>query len=220
VETGRRLGVGLAVIAAFLAIALGTGIDAGSIALHLPGWGAAAPALFVAAFALAILCLFPVLPFVALGALSFGAWEGAVLNVLGAGLGATLAFGAARTVGRGRAERLLPRGASHRLEADGIASVFLLRVLPFLPFAGTSFLLGLTRVRFPAFLTGTLLGSIPLTVAYTFLFARAGALVHRPGFRPADLLAPDTLVPLGLALALTGAALLARRRLPVGEPRS
>jgi uncharacterized membrane protein YdjX (TVP38/TMEM64 family) len=183
----------------------------------LDGLGVAGPVLFVVVFSLAVSTFFPVLPFVFVGAVTYGLWEGTALNVAGTVLGASLAYGAARVLGAGLLQRSLPRGWGDKLdgllERQPVYAVFVLRVLPFFPYAPTSFALGLTRVRFRAFLWGTLAGSVPLTLVYSWLFARAGAVLRRPGARLTELLTVDAALPFGAAVLLLVTSALVRRRL-------
>jgi uncharacterized membrane protein YdjX (TVP38/TMEM64 family) len=171
----------------------------------LPG-----PVLFVLVFSLAVSALFPVLPFVFVGAVTYGLWGGTLLNVAGTVLGASLAYAAARTFGAGLLRRSLPRGWGDTLERllqrQPTYAVFVLRVLPFFPYAPTSFALGLTQVRFRAFLWGTLAGSVPLTLVYSSLFARAGAVLRRPGARLTELLTLESALPFGARPALCALA--------------
>ena len=183
----------------------------------LDGLGGAGPVLFVAVFSLAVSAFFPVLPFVFVGALTYGLWGGTAVNVAGTALGASLAYVAARLLGAGLLQRTLPRGWGEKLEGllerQPTYAVFVLRVLPFFPYAPTSFALGLTRVRFRAFLWGTLAGSVPMTLLYTWLFARAGAVLRRPGARLTELLTVDSVLPFGAAVLLLCASALVRRKL-------
>ncbi|HEX5045313.1 MAG TPA: VTT domain-containing protein [Candidatus Polarisedimenticolaceae bacterium] len=183
----------------------------------LDGLGSSGPALFVGVFALAVAAFFPVLPFVFVGAVTYGLWGGTAVNVAGTALGASLAYAAARVVGSGLLQRTLPRGWDERLERllerQPTYAVFVLRVLPFFPYAPTSFALGLTRVRFRAFLWGTLAGSVPMTLVYTWLFARAGAVLRRPGARLTELLTLESVLPFGAALLLLCASAFVRRKL-------
>ena len=207
--------VGFAVAAASLLA------DAGPAAAHrlesgLVVLGGAAPLVFVAVFSIAVMLLLPVLPFVCLGATAFGPWGGSVVNLAGVAIGGCLAYAAGRGLPEPIVRRIMPAALGRRVEgildSDPVRSVFLLRVLPLFPYSGTSFALGLTGVRFRAFLGGTLLGSAPLTLAYTWLFARVGVVVRRDSFSPGDLLSVPTLLPLGLALALSVAARMSRAR--------
>ena len=210
-------------IVAALAVAAVFCTERGRAALvsTLPGLletlGSAGPVLFVAVFSVAVAAFFPVLPFVFVGALTYGLWGGTALNVAGTALGASLAYAAARLLGAGLLQRTLPRGWDEKLEGllerQPTYAVFVLRVLPFFPYAPTSFALGLTRVRFRAFLWGTLAGSVPMTLVYTWLFARAGAVLRRPGARLTELLTLESVLPFGAAVLLLCASALVRRKL-------
>ena len=183
----------------------------------LDALGMAGPVLFVGVFSIAVSAFFPVLPFVFVGAVTYGLWGGTAVNVAGTALGASLAYAGARVLGAGLLQRTLPRGWGDKLEGllerQPTYAVFVLRVLPFFPYAPTSFALGLTRVRFRAFLWGTLAGSVPMTLVYTWLFARAGAVLRRPGARLTELLTVDSVLPFGAAVLLLCASALVRRKL-------
>ena len=203
-------------VAAFFCTERGRAALASTLPGVLEGLGFAGPVLFVLVFSLAVSALFPVLPFVFVGAVTYGLWGGTALNVAGTALGASLAYGAARLLGAGLLQRSLPRGWDDTLEGllqrQPTYAVFVLRVLPFFPYAPTSFALGLTKVRFPAFLLGTLLGSVPMTLVYSWLFARAGAVLRRPGARLTELLTLESALPFGTAVLLLCASALVRRR--------
>jgi uncharacterized membrane protein YdjX (TVP38/TMEM64 family) len=177
--------------------------------------GPLGPALFVAAFAAGVAFLLPVLPFVFVGAVLFGSGWGSAANVAGGTLGAALAWLAARRLGGGFLFRALPerwgRGVDENMERRPAYAVFLLRVLPLFPYSATSFALGLTGVRFAPYLGGTLAGSVPMTLAYTWLFARTGAVLRRPGFRLSELLGLDAAVPMAIVVLLLAGSTLARR---------
>jgi len=103
---------------------------------------------------------------IAAGAL-YGVAVGFVVAAGGTLAGSVLAFGLARSLLRPFVARLL----SHRprlnrldtvLAADGWKLVFLLRISPVMPFAVTSYALGLSAVRFRAYLLGTIASLLPL----------------------------------------------------------
>ncbi len=104
----------------------------------------------------------------------FGVIPGAALNVLGQLLGATLAFGIARVLGRSAAERLAGRIDEHGvverwLDHWGARALFLVRILPGMPSDFVSYLMGLTRMSFRTFFFVSLLGYIPQSLAYAWL---------------------------------------------------
>nr|WP_155074135.1 TVP38/TMEM64 family protein [Streptomyces taklimakanensis] len=140
--------------------------------------GAGAVVAFAAAYGLCTAALVPrpVLNLAA-GAL-FGAWSGTAAAVAGTVLGAGIAFGLGRLLGRDALRPLLVRGrwmeaCDRRLSRHGFRSVLVLRVLPGIPFAVSNYGASVTRVRCSAFLAGTALGCVPNTAAYAVAGSRA-----------------------------------------------
>jgi len=84
--------------------------------------------------------------------------------------------------------------------------VAVLRLIPVIPHSLTNYALGLTRLRIGSYALGSLLGQLPLTIAYVDLGAAGGrALVGG-----ADWLLPSAIGAAALALSLL-IPLLARR---------
>ncbi len=109
---------------------------------------------------------------VAAGAL-FGIAAGFAAASIGTLAGALVAFGLTRSFARPLIARLVrERPGLRRLDAalagDGWKLVCLLRISPVMPFAVTSYALGLSSVRFRAYLLGTL-ASLPPLLAYVVL---------------------------------------------------
>jgi len=82
-------------------------------------------------------------------------------------LGASLAFGVARYLGKDFTDKIL-KGRfkkiyeyDKKLEDKGFITILFLRLVPLFPFNGLNFALGLTKVRFKDFLLATLIGIIP-----------------------------------------------------------
>lgn len=109
---------------------------------------------------------------IAAGAL-FGVGAGFAAAALGTLAGALVAFALTRSFARPLIARLVrERPGLRRLDAalagDGWKLVCLLRISPVMPFAVTSYALGLSSVRFRAYLLGTL-ASLPPLLAYVVL---------------------------------------------------
>ena len=114
---------------------------------------------------------------IAAGAL-YGVAVGFAIAAGGTLAGALLAFGLARSLLRPFVARLLShRPRLHRLDAvlavDGWKLVFLLRISPVMPFAVTSYALGLSAVRFRPYLLGTIASLLPL-LAFVAMGRMAG----------------------------------------------
>ena len=120
----------------------------------------------------------------------------------------------ARLARSARPDRLAALAA--RVERGGWRSVAVVRLVPVIPHSLTNYVLGLTRVRLGAFAFGSLLGQLPLTIAYADLGAAGGrVLLGAADWR--HLLWPSLigLTALGLSLLIPA---MARRRMRPAEP--
>ena len=179
----------------------------------------AAPLVFIGLHIVASLVFVP-RTLLALGAgLVFGMWWGALWAALGSLSGAIAGFLVARYLGGGLAERAGWRRAAgllQRAEGGGWRMVAILRLVPIIPHSLTNFALGLTGVRLGAYAMGSLLGQLPLTIAYADLGAAGGRALLAGGDWPQAVLWPTVI---GLtALALSLAFPLALRRLRPAQP--
>jgi len=206
----RRALVKLAAFVVFVAVAVVVGVivplpglDEIRTSADAAGWPAALA--FAVAYGVATLAPVPksVLS-IAAGAI-WGFALGALLVYLGALLGAALAFGIGRGLGREAVERFTGARVEHIdeiLRRRGLASIIGARLIPVLPFTVINYAAGLTSVRRRDYATGTVLGIIPGTLA----FVAVGGFGFEPG--PGLYLALGTLG----ALTMTGAIVGIRMR--------
>ncbi|MFB7469608.1 TVP38/TMEM64 family protein [Kitasatospora sp. NPDC056184] len=172
--------------------------------------------LFVAVYAVATTAFFPRPALNAAAGLLLGVREGTVLAVLGTAIGAALAFWLCRRLGR---EALRPylRGRlllalDRRFSEQGFRSVFLLRLLPGLPFQAGNVGAAFSGVRFLPFVVATALGAAPLTAVYV----TAAATAREPG-SAGFLLSAGAIVLLGLVSLVSAVrGVLRRRRAAMG----
>jgi uncharacterized membrane protein YdjX (TVP38/TMEM64 family) len=179
----------------------------------------AAPLVFIVLHIVASLVFVP-RTLMALGAgLVFGMWWGALWAALGSLLGAIAGFLLARYLGGGLAGRAGWRRAAallERAEAGGWRMVAILRLVPVIPHSLTNFALGLTGVRLGAYVLGSFLGQLPLTIAYADLGAAGGRALLGGGDWPNAVLWPTLIGVSALALSLVFP--LAMRRLRPVQP--
>lgn len=126
--------------------------------------GAPAPLVFVAAYALAPLFLFPASLLTATAGLLWD-WDKALMfAVIGSNLCANLGFGLARMIGQERFQRLT-RGRllrfDRKLEGAGFGAIAVLRMFPVMPFSVLSYTAGVSRIRWRDFALGHFLGTLP-----------------------------------------------------------
>ncbi len=104
---------------------------------------------------------------------------GVGLVLLGALLGAALAFIIGRALGRDAVERLTGarvKAVDDVLRRRGLLSMIGVRLIPVLPFTVINYAAGLTAVRIRDYALGTAIGIIPGTVAYVAVGAYGAEL--------------------------------------------
>ncbi len=148
---------------------------------------------------------------------AFGLGTGFALVLAAAVLGAVVAFGLARLLGRAAVEsyggsRLA--GVDAVIERNGIFGVVLLRIVPLVPYTALNYLAGLTALRPHAFVVGSILGMAPGTAAMVGL----GAYGSEPASAPfaAAAVALVALTGLGAALVRAQSRRGGSRREPTG----
>jgi uncharacterized membrane protein YdjX (TVP38/TMEM64 family) len=153
-------------------------LDAPEIALAIARYPAA-PLFFILANVVASLIFFPrTVLAVAAGAL-FGVGWGTVWATLASVLGAVAGFLMARYLNSGLLDLEGLRRVGPillRAERGGWRAVAVLRLIPVIPNSLTNYALGLTRLDLRAFVVGTVLGQLPLTIACAELGAAGETL--------------------------------------------
>ena len=174
-----------------------------------------APLVFLALHIAASLLFVPRTLLAVAAGLAFGMWWGTLWAALGSVVGACAGFLAARYVNAGVIDtagwaRL--SGALGRVERGGWRAVAMIRLIPVLPHSLTNYALGLTRIGLVPFAVGSLLGQLPLTIAYTDLGAAGGRVMVGAG----GWIVPTVIGAAALALSVV-IPVIARRRRPAPE---
>ncbi len=168
------LKIAIAVVALIAFIALGR--FAGGYIQPFAQWvdslGFWGPMVFVVAYAAAVVAFVPA-SLLTLGAGAiFGVVQGVLYVFVAATLGAGLSFLVARYLARTAVERRLAgnermAAIDRAIAAEGRKIVFLLRLVPVIPFNVLNYGLGLTRVSFADYLVASV-GMIPGTLLYVY----------------------------------------------------
>ena len=144
----------------------------------IQSWGVFGPIIFVLAYGVLTVLLFPA-SFMTLGAGTiFGLKLGLVVALIGANLGALCSFLLARTFLR---EKVVGWTASHprfrfldqAIGKQGLKMVLLCRLSPIFPFILLNYFLGLTAVRTGAYVLANLLGMVPAMFLFVYFGAAA-----------------------------------------------
>lgn len=176
---------------------------------YIAALGIWAPVVFMVAYAAAAVAFLPGSIFTVAGGALFGPWLGTLYSLIGASLGAVLAFLIARYVAgdwvaQTSGQRLdrLRRG----IDREGWRFVAFVRLVPVFPFNLINYALGLTRIALPPYALVTFVCMAPGALAYAWVgYAGAEVITGGRGAIQAGLLA------LGLIAAVAFLPRLVRR---------
>lgn len=152
------------------------------------GVGAVGYVLYVLVYIACCVLLVPALALTLGSGAIFGFIGGAIVNVIGATLGATAAFLLARTSLRHRVERMTSGSAKfsaldRAITREGMKIMWLVRLSGFPPFTWVNYAFGLTGIHLPPFVLTTFFGIIPGTIAFTYAGAAGAAALSGSGNR-------------------------------------
>ncbi|WP_200239261.1 TVP38/TMEM64 family protein, partial [Thiohalocapsa halophila] len=160
-------------------------LDAAALEAWVSGAGAAGPLAFIGLYAVATVLFLPGAVLTLAGGALFGPLWGTLYNLIGAPLGAALAFLIARYLAHDWVQARV-KGPLGRLmqgvEAEGWRFVAFTRLVPLFPFNVLNYALGLTRIGFLPYCFATLAFMLPGALAYTYLgFAGREAMAGSEG---------------------------------------
>lgn len=195
-KIGWSIAGGIAASTVFvgLVVAVLVYFDLQDAVIHFLRWlddlGLWAPILFTLVMALIVVFLLPGVLFTTGAGFVFGVVTGTITVVAGTTLGAALAFMIARrTFGDRAAEYVLNNPQLQVIDEElppyAWKIVLFTRLIPFFPSKLSNYFFGLTSVSLRAFVLGSLIGFVPLSLHNVYLGAIAAELTTE-GLRTAD----------------------------------
>lgn len=178
--------------------------------------GTAAPLCFIALYAGLTALSVPGAAVMSIaGGFLFGIWAGTLYAAIGATLGATAIFAAARAGFGNLADRAGPRLS--RLEAgfraDALNYLLMLRLIPLFPFWLVNLVAAMTRVRLRTYIAATFVGIIPGCLVFVSLGNGLDEIVAAgAGANAGVMLRPTVWLPM-VGLAVLALLPVAYRRL-------
>ena len=143
----------------------------------IAGYGLWAPVVFILIYIVGTVLFLPGTILTITGGLIFGPLLGTVYNLIGATVGASLAFVLGRYLARdwvaasaGSLVRLVIRG----IDKQGWRFIAMLRLTPVIPFNLLNYAFGVTEIRLSHYVIASAIFMLPGTIAYTYL-GHAGA---------------------------------------------
>jgi uncharacterized membrane protein YdjX (TVP38/TMEM64 family) len=182
------------------------------VKVEVTRWGAWGPIAYILLYAVGPSFLVPGAVMTIAGGLAFGALRGALWSIIGADLGALIAFGAGRFLGRSFVRKIVGdrfQSLMERLARHGFYIILYLRLVPVIPYNALNLLAGASPIEFRDYCWASVIGILPGTI----LFAMLGDALWHP-------MQPRFFIAIGLILCCFAAGEIFRRRnkdaLPVG----
>jgi len=135
-------------------------------------WGAWGPVCFMLLYAFGPSMLVPGAVMTLAAGLAFGTVSGSVYSIIGADLGALIAFAAGRFLGKGFVNKLLSGRFGDTLDKiarNGFQIILYLRVFPIIPYNALNLLAGASPIAFKDYFWASMIGMIPGTILFAFL---------------------------------------------------
>jgi uncharacterized membrane protein YdjX (TVP38/TMEM64 family) len=135
-------------------------------------WGAWGPVVYILLYAVGPSFLVPGFVMTIAAGLAFGTLWGSVWSLIGADLGALIAFAAGRFLGKDfvqRAVGLRFRDMIDKIARNGFIIIFYLRIVPVIPYNFLNLLAGASPISFSDYFWASMIGMIPGTILFAFL---------------------------------------------------
>ena len=187
-----------------------SGASSQSLQAVIASFGIFAPIAYIVLFALLPVVFFPVAVLAVAGGLLFGLGWGSVYTLIGAAINCALMFLLSRSVGQKRVQTLVeqrvsPSWQARLKQADdrrGFLLLFLLRLIPAVPYGLINYAFGLSKMRFWPYMLASVIGIIPGTLVFINL-----------GDKALDWNSPSFWIAIALIIALFAITLLLGKRL-------
>ncbi len=168
----------------------------------IDSFGVISPIIFILIYAILVAFLFPATILTFIGAALFGI-KGFIFNLIGASIGASLSFLIARGLGKDFVEKIFKNKKLYaNLENNGFNTIFILRLIPIIPFNVLDYIAGITKIKFKDYFFATLIGMMPGAFIYTYLFAILSDKVLFGKISFNDLIRKEILIPIILFILL------------------
>lgn len=135
-------------------------------------WGGWGPVVFMILYAVGPSFLVPGAVMTVAGGLAFGTLWGSVYSLIGGDVGALLAFGAGRFLGRAFVERIVGdrfQAMLQKIAKHGFQIILYLRMVPVIPYNALNLLAGASPITFHDYFWATMIGMVPGTILFAFL---------------------------------------------------
>lgn len=135
-------------------------------------WGIWGPIIYMLAYAIGPSLLVPGAVMTIAAGLAFGTGWGSVYSLIGADVGAIVAFGAGRWLGQSFVERIVGERFDEvlkKIARHGFQIILYLRMVPVIPYNALNLLAGASPITFRDYFWASMIGMVPGTILFAFL---------------------------------------------------
>lgn len=146
--------------------------DPAQIKVEVLQSGVWAPIVYMLLYAVGPSFLVPGAVMTIAGGLAFGTAWGSVYSLIGADVGAVVAFGAGRFLGRSFVEKFVGDRFQTTLEKiarNGFQIILYLRIVPVIPYNALNLIAGASPITFKDYFWASMIGMVPGTILFAFL---------------------------------------------------
>lgn len=146
--------------------------DPTQVKVEVLTWGVWGPIVFMLFYAVGPSFLVPGAVMTMAGGLAFGTLWGSIYSLIGANVGALVAFAAGRFLGKSFVDQVVGERFQSMLDKiarHGFQIIFYLRVVPVIPYNALNLLAGASPISFRDYFWATMIGMIPCTILFAFL---------------------------------------------------
>jgi uncharacterized membrane protein YdjX (TVP38/TMEM64 family) len=142
------------------------------IKTEVVSWGAWGPVAYILLYAVGPSFLVPGFVMTIAAGLAFGTFWGSTWSLIGADLGALVAFAAGRFLGRDFVARTVGvrfRDMIDKIARNGFFIIFYLRIVPVIPYNFLNLLAGASPITFGDYFWASMIGMVPGTILFAFM---------------------------------------------------
>ena len=146
--------------------------DPQTIKREVVQWGIWGPIIYMLLYAVGPSFLVPGAVMTIAAGLAFGTGWGSVYSLIGADVGAVVAFGAGRWLGKSFVERIVGERfheVLRKIARNGFQIIFYLRMVPVIPYNALNLLAGASPIKFKDYFWASMIGMVPGTILFAFL---------------------------------------------------
>jgi uncharacterized membrane protein YdjX (TVP38/TMEM64 family) len=146
--------------------------DPAQVKIEVLRFGVWGPLVFMLLYAVGPSFLVPGAVMTIAGGLAFGTLWGSVYSMIGADVGAIVAFGAGRFLGKSFVQRVVGKRFHEmlaKIAKHGFQIIFYLRVVPVIPYNALNLLAGASPITFRDYFWASMIGMVPGTILFAFL---------------------------------------------------